>query len=415
MPVNEKDQCLTPGLKAVESTIADLITSITKLPDIEVVETNNLLDRITAEPIRCPFDFPSWPASAMDGYAFNYQSDASNSPLTIVGKALAGHPFTGSVGHNECVTITTGAPLPTGTDTVEMQENCSVSNAGVILKAPVKAAQHVRHIGSSIKAGQTLIPAGVKIGPKEQAIVASSGIAQAKVFKPLTIAVFTTGDELIAPGQSLQPGQIYDSNRLTMISMCQRMGYNTIDYGLVADNPDEIKRLMLEAANSAEVVMTSGGVSVGEADFIKPVLEEIGEIDVWKVAIKPGKPLAIGRIGDCQFFGLPGNPVSTIVTLNQVVQPALQKLSGQQVSTAVRFKAICVSELRKSPGRRDYQRGFAEINEEGKWQVTSTGPQGSGRLASVSQANCYIILAPENTGVKAGEAVTIELFDQSLS
>ena len=415
MPANEKDQCLTPGLKPVDSTIADLVASITKQPVIEVLETHNLLDRITAEPIRCPFDFPSWPASAMDGYAFNYQSDFSNSPLTIVGKALAGHPFTGSVGKNECVRITTGAPLPAGTDTVEMQENCTVSGTELVLNAPVKAAQHVRQVGSSIKAGTTIIPAAIKIGPKEQAIIASSGIAQAKVFKPITIAVFTTGDELVSPGQSLQPGQIYDSNRLTMISMCQRMGYNTIDYGLVADNPVDIKRLMLEAANSADVLLTSGGVSVGEADFIKPVLEEIGEIDVWKVAIKPGKPLAIGRIGDCQFFGLPGNPVSTVVTLNQVVQPALQKLSGEQRPAAVRFKAICVSELRKSPGRRDYQRGFAEINEEGDWQVRSTGPQGSGRLASVSEANCYIILEPENTGVKAGEVVTIELFDQSLS
>jgi len=413
--MNEKDDCVTPGLKPVDDTIADLISTIHSQSDIEQVSIDNILNRILAEPLTCPFNFPPWPASAMDGYAFEHHDNLVGDELSIIGTALAGHPFAGSVEEGECVRITTGAPLPAGTDTVEMQEKCHVDDKHITLNDTVNSGQHVRQIGSSIKAGQEILPAGIKIGPKEQAIIASSGIASAKVFKQITIAIFTTGDELVSPGQSLEPGQIYDSNRLTMISMCQRMGYETIDFGLVADNPDDIRRVMVEAANSADVLMTSGGVSVGDADFIKPVLEQIGELDVWKLAIKPGKPLAIGRMGNCDFFGLPGNPVSTIVTLNQVVKPALQKLSGQQISTAFRFQATCLNDLRKAPGRRDYQRGIAEITKEGNWQVKSTGRQGSGRLASVTEGNCYIMLEPENSGVIAGETVTIELFDQSLS
>lgn len=415
MQKSSTDECVTPGLKPVDETIADLIAAIASQPATEIVSTDNLLDRILAEPLTCPVNFPPWPASAMDGYAFKYHDNLKGTELSITGTALAGHPFAGSVKEGECVRITTGAPLPAGTDTVEMQENCHVDNKHLRLNETIISGQHVRQIGSSIRAGQEILPAGIKIGPKEQAIIASSGISEANVFKRITIAVFTTGDELVSPGQSLEPGQIYDSNRLSMISMCQRMGYDTLDYGLVADNPDDIRRVMNEAAQSADVLMTSGGVSVGDADYIKPVLEEIGELVVWKVAIKPGKPLAIGRIGDCHFFGLPGNPVSTIVTLNQVVKPALQKLSGEQLSSAFRFQATCINDLRKAPGRRDYQRGIAEVTADGNWQVRSTGPQGSGRLVSVSEGNCYIILEPENAGVKAGEIVTIELFDQSLS
>lgn len=415
MQSKSSDECLTPGLKPVDQTIRDLISTIECTPDIELVLTDNLLNRILAEPLTCPFDFPAWPCSAMDGYAFKHQSHQINREFSVIGSALAGHPFDGSIGEGECVRITTGAPLPEGADTVEMQENCHINGKQVTLLESVATGQHVRQIGSSVQAGQEILSKGIRIAPKEQAIIASSGISEARVYKSITVAVFTTGDELVSPGQKLASGQIYDSNRLTMLSMCQRMGYEVIDYGLVADDPHAIRQVMSEAAKIADVLLTSGGVSVGDADYIKPVLEEIGELDVWKVAIKPGKPIAIGRIGSCHFFGLPGNPVSTIVTLNQIVQPALKKLSGEQIKQPMRFQAICMNDLRKAPGRRDYQRGFASVDENGQWQVRSTGPQGSGRLVSVSDGNCYIILEPENSGVRLGDMVTIELFDQSLA
>ena len=415
MQNKSSDECLTPGLKPVDQTIRDLISTIECKSDSEVVTTDNLLNRILAEPLTCPFDFPAWPCSAMDGYAFKHQSQQVDKEFAVIGTALAGHPFEGIIDKGECVRITTGAPLPEGADTVEMQENCDINGKQVRLLESVAKGQHVRQIGSSVQAGQEILSKGSRIAPKEQAIIASSGIAQARVYKPITVAVFTTGDELVSPGPQLASGQIYDSNRLTMLSMCQRMGYEVIDYGLVADDPHAIRQVMSEAAKIADVLLTSGGVSVGDADYIKPVLEEIGELDVWKVAIKPGKPIAIGRIGGCHFFGLPGNPVSTIVTLNQIVQPALKKLSGEQIKQPMRFQATCMNDLRKAPGRRDYQRGFASVDDNGRWQVRSTGPQGSGRLVSVSDGNCYIILEPENSGVRLGEMVTIELFDQSLA
>jgi molybdopterin molybdotransferase len=408
------DECVTPGLKPVDQTIDDLLASVQTVCTKESIPTETALNRILASDVRCPFDFPPWPASAMDGYAFRLEAGIEQQSLRLVGSALAGHPFSARVSPGECVRITTGAPLPDGTDTVEMQENCTVSEDRVtLLQIPV-AGQHVRQVGSSIPAGKVILKAGCVLGPKELAMIASSGQAQVEVYSTLKIAIFTTGDELVCPGVELAPGQIYDSNRLTMRTMCERMGFHVKDYGLVPDEPEAIRKVMLEAAASANVLMTSGGVSVGDADYIKPVLEEIGTLSVWKVAIKPGKPLAIGNIDQCQFFGLPGNPVSTIITLNKIVKPALQKLSGQADSVTPVFKATCLDNLRKAAGRRDYQRGIATVDASGQWQVRSTGPQGSGRLISVAEGNCYIVLEADNDGVEAGDVVNIELFDRSL-
>ena len=407
------DECITPGLKPIDETIREMLDSIDSLDRLKDISVESAVDRIIASPIESKFNFPPWPASAMDGYAFKFTEDLKQ--FHIVGSALAGHPFDGQINPGECIRITTGAPLPTGCDTVEMQENCEVNDSFITLKGLVTQGQHVRQIGSSISAGQVILDAGIKLGPKELAIISSSGIDTVTVYEPLRVAIFTTGDELSAPGIPLEPGKIYDSNRLTMLTMCKRMGFEVLDYGLVADDPEAIESVMLAAAEKADVLMTSGGVSVGDADYIKPILEKIGELTIWKVAIKPGKPIAIGSIGDCRFFGLPGNPVSTIVTLNKLVQPALQKLAGQEVQTPTQISAICHDNLRKAPGRRDYQRGVANTDDDGNWQVKSTGPQGSGRLVSVVEANCYIVLEPECSGVTAGERVTIELFDQTLS
>ncbi len=410
-----KDECVTPGLISVDHTIAQILDSIDVTQPIEMIPIASALERVLASDITSPHNFPPWPAAAMDGFAFNVSDADNNKPLQLIGSALAGHPYSGTVSAGECVRITTGAPLPDGCDTVEMQENCEASDLTVVLRQPVDRGQHVRQIASSTLQGQTILESGIRLGPKELSLIASTGIAMVAVYKPLRIAVFSTGDELTSPGMPLEPGKIYDSNRLTILTMCRRMGYQVIDYGLVADDPSAIETIMLKASKEADVLLTTGGVSVGEADYIKPVIEKIGQLDIWKVAIKPGKPIAIGSIGDCRFFGLPGNPVSTIVTLNKIVRPALQKLSGQSVTFPQAFRATCTDTLRKRVGRRDYQRGFASVSESGDWLVRSTGPQGSARLDSVVMANCYIILEPDCAGIKAGETVTIELFDASLN
>ena len=412
---NKIDECVSNEMSTVDDTLRDVLDAITPTLESKSVDIDEALDCILAESLSCPFDFPPWPASAMDGYAFHYSEEVNRQALVVIGKALAGHPFERSVKPGECVRITTGAPMPSGTNTVAMQEKCVLVDNQITFTDELTKSQNVRRIGSSLKAGQIILEKGVRLGPKELALLSSAGINKVEVFEPLTVAIFTTGDELIAPGQALEPGKVYDSNRLTIKTMCWRMGFKVIDLGLVQDDPEVIKKVMLNAADSADVLLTSGGVSVGEADHIKPVLEEIGELSIWKVAIKPGKPIAIGSIGNCRFFGLPGNPVSTVVTLNKLVKPALLKLSGENIIWPEQFTARCLDTLRKAPGRRDYQRGIATTDEQGQWQVRSTGPQGSGRIASVSDANCYIILEPDNTGVASGEQVMIELFDKTLS
>ena len=403
------------GLKSVEATLKDLMSSIECQQDTESISIDDALDRILAEDITCPYDFPPWPASAMDGYAFKWSENCQSKPMPIVGTALAGHPFEGPIQPGECIRIMTGAPLPDDTDTVEMQENCDISEDHIQLMQEVSHGKNVRKIGSSIEAGTVIMKAGTKLGPSELSMIASSGVGEIAVYSPLRIAVFTTGDELVQPGNPLAPGQIYDSNRLGMLSVCRRLGYEVIDCGLISDDMDETRKLMSEAAETADVLMTSGGVSVGDADYIKPIVEEIGELSLWKVAIKPGKPIAIGKINDCHFFGLPGNPVSTLVTLDVLVKPALAKLAGQDKELDNPFVAISLDELRKKPGRKDYQRGIASVTNEGLWEVKSTGPQGSGRLSSLVDANCYIVLDEDNSGASVGDKVMIQLFDNALS
>lgn len=412
--VEQSDSCMLPGLATVTETLDRILSSVATLDKVSKAKVGEAAGRILAEDLCSLYDFPPWPASAMDGYALPSGSHLENASFEIVATVLAGHPVDVTVGAGQCARIMTGAPMPEGTATVEMQENCIVEGQHITLKQDISENKNVRGIGDSLKHGDVILTKGTKLGAKHLALIASSGIAEVKIYDPVNIAVFTTGDELVEPGQPLQPGQIYDSNRLVIKTMCEAMGMAVIDYGLIEDKPEKIREVMLQAAENADVLMTSGGVSVGDADHIKPVLEEVGELSQWKVAIKPGKPIAIGKINDCYFFGLPGNPVSTIVTLNQLVKPALQKLAGQEITRPQRFQAICDDKLYKRPGRMDFQRGVAYIDDSGQWYVNSTGPQGSAKLDSVTKANCYIILAADNSGVQPDDKVTIELFDHSL-
>ncbi len=411
------DCCSAPNLKPYHDALEHIVGSISPITDIETIELSDSLDRILASDIVSNKSLPSWHCSAMDGYAMSQHSLTTSTRLTMVGQSFAGHPYVGNVADGECIRIMTGACLPDDCDLVVMQENVEVDENIITPLGDsndISQWQHVRKSGSDVTEGTVLLKQGLKINPGSIGVIASLGIKSVRVYRDLKIAIFSTGDELVAPGEELGIGQIYDSNRYSVIAACQRLGYQIIDLGLIPDDPKQIKKVMIEASEIADVLITSGGVSVGEADYVKPIVEEIGQIDLWKVAIKPGKPIAIGSIGCCLFYGLPGNPVSAMVTLNLLVQPALKKLSGMQQSEPLLFSAICNSPLKKKTGRRDFQRGYARRDEDGQWQVKSTGFQGSAKITSISDGNCYIVLEENSTNIAAGDIVDIQLFDNMI-
>ena len=308
----------------------------------------------------------------------------------------------------------TGAKLPDGCDTVEMQENCQIKVDGIeFLKSRVYG-DHVRNAGEDIKAGQSVLAKGHRLTAIDIGVLASLGLAQVLVYRKLNIALIATGDELKTPGQALTSGDIYESNSYVLSAMLQKLNVNVIDFGIIRDDYQAIKSAFMQADQQADAVISSGGVSVGEADYTKDVLDELGKIAFWKIAIKPGKPFAFGQLPNSIFFGLPGNPVSALVTAHQLAIPGLLKLQNCAPIKRISLSAKTVTNLRKSPGRMDLQRGIVSVNEAGENVVTTTGAQGSGILSSLANANCYIVLPREQGPVTAGEQVKVQLFDQYL-
>jgi molybdopterin molybdotransferase len=301
----------------------------------------------------------------------------------------------------------TGAPLPERTDTVVIQERVQLEGNNVLIDATNKPGQNVRRAGEDIAKDQTVLEAGRKLIPADLGLLASLGIGEVKVYRKLRVAFFSTGDELCSIGEELRPGCVYDSNRYTLYGMLQRLGVEPIDMGVIRDRKQDTHEAFEEAARCADVILTSGGVSVGEADFVKECLDELGQINFWKVAMKPGRPLAFGRIKDAWFFGLPGNPVSVMVTFYIFVQPALRRLMGEENATPMYLQARCESGLKKKAGRTEFQRGILRRDDENGFTVTKTGAQGSGILTSMSQANCFIILPLEAEAVEPGSLVEV--------
>jgi molybdopterin molybdotransferase len=332
--------------------------------------------------------------------------------LKIAGTAFAGAPFQGKAGAGECVRIMTGAVMPQGLDTIVMQEHAKVDGDHVGIGVGHKAGQHLRFAGEDLKAGQVALKRGLALRPSEIGLVASLGIGEVSVYRRLRVAFFSTGDELRSIGTALDEGQIYDSNRYTIHGMLTRMGCEVVDMGVVRDDPKLIEQAFATAARSADVVITSGGVSVGEADFVKELLDRLGEVVFWKIAMKPGRPLAYGRIGEAHFFGLPGNPVSVMVTFYQFVRDALLKLSGRDpVPPLPGFQVPCTTPLKKAPGRTEFQRGVLSQDAAGNWSVAVTGEQGSGILRSMCEANCFIILPTDQGNVAANALVEVQVMD----
>lgn len=401
-----------PNSLHVDEARKRILDTLNAVSGIEQLAVRQCLSRVLAEDIHSTIDVPSHTNSAMDGYALQGSEipvDGTAS-LDIIGRAMAGSPFPGSVTAGQCVRIMTGAKMPPGADTVIMQENVVVDGEKITIGSAHKAGQNVRQAGEDLTTGERVFSAGKLITPADLGMLASMGIAEVRMQRRVRVAFFSTGDELRSVGQPLGDGQIYDSNRYTLHGMLTRLGVEILDMGVIPDRRELIEQAFHSAAANADVLITSGGVSVGEADFVKETLEKIGEVNFWKIAMKPGRPLAVGRIGQCQFFGLPGNPVSAMVTFYQFVQPALQRLSGQTVSPPLLLKAKITSRLKKAPGRIDFQRGRLETDEQGNLVVHSTGQQGSGMLSSMGKANCFIVLPLESKGVEASSLVAVQPF-----
>ncbi len=378
------------------------------------VPVRSALGRVLAEDLLSPVDVPAHRNSAMDGWAMRAADLAAEGETTLeeIGASFAGRPFAGTMGAKQCVRIMTGGVVPEGADTVVMQERAQAQGKTITFAAGQRLGQNVREAGEDLRAGSVALPKGRILRPAELGLIASLGIGEVAVYRALRVAFFSTGDELKSVGSTLAEGEIYDSNRYTIHGMLTRLGCEVLDMGVVRDDPKLLERAFAEAAASADVVITSGGVSVGEADFVKGMLGQMGEVVFWKIAMKPGRPLAYGKIGGAHFFGLPGNPVSVMVTFYQFVREALLTLSGANpVAPVPTFSATCTTRLKKAPGRTEFQRGILSRGASGALEVRPTGEQGSGILKSMSDANCFIILGDATGNVEPGTMVEVQLLE----
>jgi molybdopterin molybdotransferase len=397
MPVEKARQLIKQFLSPVTET--------------ETVKIENSFHRTLATDLLSPMNVPPHDYSSMDGYAVRHADlTGALNKLKKVGTAFAGKRFEGQVGAGECVRIMTGALIPQGSDSIVIQEHVKVDGDTIEIGAGHKRGQNIRLTGEDIEQGAVILSRGQLIKPAEMGLLASLGFAEVTVYRKLKIAIFSTGDELIQPGKALGSGQIYDSNRYTLIGLLTELGVEIIDMGNIRDDNNAVRSALLKASSTADVIITSGGVSVGDADYIKELLVEVGEVVFWKMAMKPGKPLAYGKVGNCHFFGLPGNPVAVMVTFLQFVRNALLELMGQHPRPAFSFQALCTTPIKKAAGRTEFQRGILTQGDDGLWLVQTTGEQGSGILSSMSKANCFIVLPMEQGNVEKGSVVQIQLF-----
>lgn len=405
----------TSSLISLQEALDKLLATPAAITGTETVALTDAAGRITAAPVISPINVPPFDNSAMDGYGLRLADWNGKTALPVAGRALAGVPFKGELPAGHCVRIMTGAPVPAGVDTVVMQEEAVVSDEGITFTADITRGQNIRLTGEDITQGSEVFPAGTKLAAAQLPMIASLGLADITVMHKLKVAVFSTGDELQAVGQPLGDGQIYDTNRFAVSLMLEKLGCDVIDLGVIPDDPAVLRDIFEKADALADLVISSGGVSVGEADYTKQILDDIGKINFWKLAIKPGKPFAFGKLDNAWFCGLPGNPVSTTVTFYELVQPLIARLSGfSQWQPPMRIKAIAATPLKKSAGRLDFQRGIAQVNEQGQLMVKTTGDQGSHIFSSFSLANCFIVLERERGAVKAGEIVDIEFFNHLM-
>ncbi len=408
------DCCSTPGLLPFEDALNNMLEVINPIVDVEDVALSDSLGRIIAQDLKSPVNVPPNDNSAMDGYAFAHKSLALNNELVLVGRSMAGSPYLGECHNGECVRIMTGAKIPDDCDTVEMQENCIVENEKIHFSFKRVFGDNVRGQGEDIAINQNVFSTGRELTSVDIGVLASLGIQNVTVYRKIKVALIATGDELKKPHEQLNNGDIYESNSQFLTAILAKLGAEIINLGIIEDDEAKIKVAFEQADELADVVISSGGVSVGEADYTKTVLEQLGHISFWKIAMKPGKPFAFGSLPNSYFFGLPGNPVSALVTAHQLALPALLKLQNSRAKKPLMIKARTMTSLKKSPGRMDFQRGVIANDLNGELVVTTTGSQGSGILTSMAAANCYIVLPLEQGKVAEKEWVNVQMFDKYL-
>lgn len=389
-----------------------LLALVAPVAQTETLPLSQLPGRVLAEALTSPIAVPGADNSAMDGYALRACDLSGDGRLEVVATIYAGHPFDGRVGPGQAARIFTGAPVPAGADTVVMQEHVALDEDGRVgVTRPPRVGDNIRPAGEDIALGAAVMGPGTLLRAAEIGVLASIGRDRAQVFRRPRVAVLATGDELVPPGQPLAPGQIHDSNSATLAAMLWRLGVEVVDLGHARDDPDTLERIFREAAAHCDAIVTSGGVSVGDADHVMPTLKRIGELHLWKIAMRPGRPLAFGRIDRCWFFGLPGNPVSVMATFHQIVQPALQRMMGMTPRPPLTLRARLQGTLRKKPGRTEFSRGILGHGSDGRLVVASAGRQGSGILSSMIRANCFIVVAQESQSLEDGAEVDVQPFD----
>lgn len=394
----------------------------------ETLELDQVLPgRLLAAPLIAVLPLPGAETSAMDGYAIRWHDvfmtqdgkALQETTLEVIGTSRPGHPWQGALpGQDQCIRIFTGAVMPSNCDTVIMQEQAHKhDDASVTLHMnDSHMGENVRHMGEECLPGDVILASGHRIKASEIGMFAAHGLTTLEVFCPLKVSIMTTGDELRYPGALLEKGQIYDSNRYTLKAMLRSAGCEVSDLGILEDDPEIIYTSIMEASCHSDVIITTGGVSVGEHDYVKPALEKAGELSIWKLAMKPGRPLTYGRIKNCHFFGLPGNPAAVMTGFTQIILPALRRLEGETLPPIpLSMPARSLVKLGKRPGRTEFLRGIARQADDGTLEVTPTGHQGSGMLRSFSQANCFIVLAAESKGAQKGDTIEIQPFHGCMS
>lgn len=419
------DWCDTDPVSISAERAQQLIKdAVSPVVQVETVAVRAALGRIAAADVKSAVRVPNHTNSAMDGYALagrelpgaskngGFPKGENGKKLRVIGVSMAGKPFDGEVGAGQCVRIMTGAVMPAGTDSVVIQERAERDGDTISVQRGETPGANVRRAGEDLEIGDVAIAAGRRLGPSHLGLAASLGFSELPVLRRPRVAFFSNGDELRAVGNSLAGGELYDSNRYTLYGMLSELGVEMVDMGIVPDDAAAVGAAFEHAAACADAVITSAGASAGEADYVRQTLGRMGEVIFYKVAIKPGRPMAFGRLGQSLFFALPGNPVSVMVTFEIFVKPMLRRLAGEVVAEPLRLTVKTTSPLKKRPGRAEYQRGVLSTDAGGATVVRSTGEQGSGILSSVGEANCFIILPTESEGVAAGEMVEVRPFSR---
>ncbi|WP_353407461.1 molybdopterin molybdotransferase MoeA [Pseudoteredinibacter isoporae] len=406
--------CEAPSLKPLEEALTELLNSVTPLSRPEHRPIQGALDCVLAEDIHSSIDVPGFDNSAMDGYALNIDTEQAETgqEFKVIGQAFAGQSHQGAVAAGECIRIMTGAEVPSDCNAVIMQEQCSLDGETVRIEKSVSPGNNIRRRGNDISKGDSVLKQGQRLSPAKLGVLASLGVAEVQVYKPLTVALFASGDELRSPGEPLDAGCIYESNRFVVQSMLQRLGMKVLNLGIIKDDPVALEQAFLQAAGAADAIVCSGGVSVGDADHTKNVLAKVGQVDMWKLAIKPGKPFAFGRVQGVPFFGLPGNPSSAAITFHQLALPCLCKLNGELSESGMSLRMAAPRAIRKRPGRTDFQRGVLTYSPDGQLQLEVFGQQSSGMLSTLAAANCYIKIERERGDIAAGEDIEVIPFDR---